>query len=233
GRMLISKERSDGVAAVRLRRHAVGSGLRVDAIDEVVVSLSSGPPPHVAAIDRRARGLDANERPQVGSWLSRAAHAHMPDDDFRVVVGRDGGRGAGARVIVAGPVRWRWLGVGSIVLLELEALRRHRPERAGPRTVLVKGVLSSDEAGRCDRRIPDGPDRQEKNDYEPAQDTAPTQRVALGGIHGGASCTLGASAIVSTNLSTPTSETNPPVGMGSGSARPHGIGVGSTVSQAR
>jgi hypothetical protein len=76
----------------------VTGSVRFETIELVVGSAGQAPPPHITAIDRRTRRLDANERPHIAVGIG-----NVPDDDLRVVVGRDGRRGAGARMIVARP----------------------------------------------------------------------------------------------------------------------------------
>src|SRR5713226_6618804 len=103
----------------------------------------------------------------------------MPDDDFGVMVGRDGRRGAGTRMIVVRADES--VGEGSVVLLEPGAFGCERGE-GRPRAIFRKRVLKADEIGGgygrlCDRRA--GERGQNQSAEKSARPTAPGQRVAV------------------------------------------------------
>ncbi len=107
----------------------------------------------------------------------------MPDDDFRVVVGGDGHRGANARMIVMR--RGEQVGVGSVVLLEPDTIGSHGHE-GRPGTTLGERVLEADEVGGgygrlCDRRA--GERGQKQSAEESAHPKAPGRRVAVSEVH--------------------------------------------------
>ena len=96
----------------------------------------------------------------------------MPDDDFRVVVGRDDRRRAGTRMII-GPSES--VGVGSVVLLEAGTAGRERRDRR-PRSILGEWVLRADEAGGCDRLVGYGHGRHERADEQTAEESGDQDR---------------------------------------------------------
>src|SRR6059036_1097101 len=92
----------------------VAGAIRVNAI-EGVLSPVYARPPEIVAVNGRPRRLDSNNRPYVVGGTSE-----MPDDDLRVVVGRDDRCRAGTRKIARHDSVW----IGSVVLLEPSTVRR-------------------------------------------------------------------------------------------------------------
>ena len=97
----------------------------------------------------------------------------MPDDDFRVVVGRDDRRRAGTRMIARHDSVW----VGAVVLLEPSAVGREgRERRPGP--ILGEWALRADEARGCDRPLSDHHARHQRECEQTAQQSAPHTELA-------------------------------------------------------
>src|SRR5882672_732965 len=97
---------------------AVASPVGDDPVEPVVVSVRQvGAPEEIPAVYGRARRLEPNEGPDVV-----IVGAGVPDDDLGVVVVRDGGGSAGARmIVVCGIVQVRKC---PVVLLELRPVGR-------------------------------------------------------------------------------------------------------------
>ncbi|PYX52359.1 MAG: hypothetical protein DMG76_29575 [Acidobacteria bacterium] len=99
----------------------------------------------------------------------------MADDDLRVVIGRDGRRGAGTPVVRIKAL----VGVGAVGLLEPTTVRREGRERR-PRTILEERVLHADEAGGCDGPVCGGCHRHQHGDEQTAKDSSDhAERVGL------------------------------------------------------
>src|SRR5262249_39365574 len=141
-------------------------------------AVGQAPPKEVAAVDRRTGRLETHEGPDVVLVV-----ADVPDDDFGVMVVRDGGCSAGARmIVVCGIVEVR---KGPVVLLELHPVWGHGGERL-PGAALGERVFLTGEAGGCDRVGSKGDAREESRQGKAAQKSSRTAltQCALDEVHG-------------------------------------------------